>query len=685
MSILFFSLFLGISQTAYAQNAKLDSLEKLLATELAPADRQNVLLKLSHYIQYSAPQKTVSYSEEALAIAKERNDSLGMADAYSRLGTGYQMLGSLENSRKYIFLSLELYQQLEKKKEVGISQTNAGLFYEKRGLLDSAIYYFDLALESYEEEGTALDSAIVYNNLGIAYERLGEYPNAVKTYFMAYEGFEKAGSEHYSSFPLLNMGNIYLLQGDLARAYERYEQALGIKQKFEDKLGEAMVYEGFAEIFEKKNELDSAIYFIQQGIKLWEELKHEEGKSAAYLKLGNYYVKQEKYSEALFLIERSYEICKRIEIREKWAAASVQLAKLYFILDKTKKAEVFALETLEVIDKNAEPEHRLSAYQVLADVYQSRKDPEGFVYFEKAYELRDSLRNDDNVRRIAKMEAGYEADKERELLEIEQQKKELAMQSEIDRNIFQRNLGIGVAVSILIILFVLYHSYQQKQRSNQLLEVQRNELELSLKDRENLLKEIHHRVKNNLQVISSLLSLQSRSVNDPAALDALEEGRNRVKAMGLIHQNLYQEENLVGVNLADYIEKLTASLLQSYQLSSSKIRITQNIDPVSLDVDTLIPLGLILNELISNALKYAFKGREKGIIDLSIQEQAAGLAIDIKDDGVGLDENFDVSKTDSMGFKLIRAFVQKMKASLVIRSENGTHIHILLPKEGVKA
>lgn len=195
-----------------------------------------------------------------------------------------------------------------------------------------------------------------------------------------------------------------------------------------------------------------------------------------------------------------------------------------------------------------------------------------------------------------------------------------------------------------------------------------------------LLKEIHHRVKNNLQVISSLLSLQQRQINDPKAAQAIQEGRNRVKAMALIHQNLYQDTDLVGVDASDYISKLTKNLIKNYKTEDKKIELYIDADPIKLNIDTIIPLGLVINELISNALKYAFVNKPSGAIDILLKSSSDTLTLSVIDNGKGLPEDFSVDHVSSLGFRLIKAFSNKLKADLKINSSNeGTKISLIIP------
>ena len=195
-----------------------------------------------------------------------------------------------------------------------------------------------------------------------------------------------------------------------------------------------------------------------------------------------------------------------------------------------------------------------------------------------------------------------------------------------------------------------------------------------------LLKEIHHRVKNNLQVISSLLSLQQRQINDSKASQAIQEGRDRVKAMALIHQNLYQDTDLIGVETSVYVNKLAKSLIKNYKINDKAIKLNINVDPIKLDIDTIIPLGLVINELISNALKYAFTNKSFGTIDIVLKSVNDTLVLSVSDNGQGLPENFSVDEVSSLGYRLIKAFSDKLKSELDISSsEEGTKISLIIP------
>ena len=200
----------------------------------------------------------------------------------------------------------------------------------------------------------------------------------------------------------------------------------------------------------------------------------------------------------------------------------------------------------------------------------------------------------------------------------------------------------------------------------------------ALKEKETLLREIHHRVKNNLQFISSLLGLQSDNIEDQVALGALQEGQDRVQSMALIHQNLYQEENLTGVDMHDYFNKLIQGLFDSYNIHDDRIQLELNIEDINLDVDTVIPMGLIVNELITNSLKYAFPEGHNGKITIQLKELDKALSLSISDDGVGISEIEKHNLGDSFGYKLIHAFTLQLDAEMSIERSAGTSVNFTI-------
>jgi len=202
------------------------------------------------------------------------------------------------------------------------------------------------------------------------------------------------------------------------------------------------------------------------------------------------------------------------------------------------------------------------------------------------------------------------------------------------------------------------------------------------REKEVLLQEIHHRVKNNLQIITSLLRMQSRAVQDPAFSEALRECQNRVASMALIHDKLYRARDLARVSFGEYVRDLTANILTSYALPARSVRVRFDIDDLSLSLDYAVPCGLILNELMSNCLKHAFPVGHSGTVYIGFHaEREDELCLVVRDDGVGVPADVDLGRTSSLGWRLIRALVEQLGGVVQCHTADGTSVEIRFARQ----
>jgi two-component sensor histidine kinase len=199
-------------------------------------------------------------------------------------------------------------------------------------------------------------------------------------------------------------------------------------------------------------------------------------------------------------------------------------------------------------------------------------------------------------------------------------------------------------------------------------------LKASLRDKETLLKEIHHRVKNNLQVVASLLSLQSGYVQDAATQQLFEESQHRIRSMALVHERLYQSQDLARIDFAEYVNSLVTHLFSSYHAQGIKWRIEA--DPIALDIDTAVPCGLILNELVTNALKHGFPDGRGGEVYVGVREADGRYAIVVQDDGVGFQEAVDFHNAASLGLQLVNSLVRQLGGAIELCRLKGTKFEI---------
>ena len=307
--------------------------------------------------------------------------------------------------------------------------------------------------------------------------------------------------------------------------------------------------------------------------------------------------------------------------------------------------------------------------------------------FELHKKLNDSLFNATQSKQIAELQIKYETDKKEQSIQLlEAQSK--SQRAELQNVSLQRNITIGGVAMLLIMAIFAYSGYRNKQRSNSELQVKQAEinqqnksLQSLLQEKEWLLREVHHRVKNNLQIIISLLNAQSDFVDNPSAIHAIRESRERMQAIALIHQKLYQPDHGPRINMGSYIQDLV-SYLESSFTSTKGIYFQLDIDEISLDVSQAVPLGLILNEAITNAVKYAFPGGSAGTIAITLRRQGArNILLKIVDNGVGLPANFDLTANNSLGMQLIRLFAEQLEGELFFQGRDGVEISLLFRQE----
>jgi two-component sensor histidine kinase len=314
--------------------------------------------------------------------------------------------------------------------------------------------------------------------------------------------------------------------------------------------------------------------------------------------------------------------------------------------------------------------------------------------------LRDSLLTESKSQQIAQLQIRYETEKkDQELLFKEKNIQLLTEQGKLQAQKLQqarmiRDGTIAGALMLVLLLALSYNRYQIKQRSNRLLETKQLEInqkncslerllgekEELLQEKEWMLKEIHHRVRNNLQIVISLLNSQAANLSDGAALSTIKESQHRVQAMALIHQKLYQSQGVARVEMASYINDLIGYLRDSYSLLRP-VRFHLEVKTLELDVTLAVPLGLIINEAVTNALKYAFPGERAGTVTLRLQPEGPNYELTIADDGVGLPPGYDPARSRSLGTTLMHGLSEQLEGDLRITGPPGVVIRLVFRDE----
>ncbi|MEM7486853.1 MAG: sensor histidine kinase [Bacteroidota bacterium] len=389
--------------------------------------------------------------------------------------------------------------------------------------------------------------------------------------------------------------------------------------------------------------------------------------------IGKCHVLLNEYEEAIPLLKNSIEVLSTsaksnyksevIENTLHLADANLQLEK-YFAAKNSLDINFENISTLQSIKRNS----------LLAEYYDKVENfKNAATYYKRNERIKDSLNLKQSSlikQQLVTIVANEDLENSQRLIDEQKKINELA-RSEMKLKDEQINFVFISLIFTLLGFAGLVYAYLKSIKNQRLIAEQKHIIENSLVEKDSLLKEIHHRVKNNLQMVSSLLSLQTKNTRSKAAIVALEEGKSRVKAMALIHQKLYQNDDLSVIEMQGYIESLINSVQSVYKKGGHNISITIDAEGTELDIDRAIPFGLILNELVSNSFKYAFpENDEHGKIYIHLRKNGDQGYFEYTDNGVGLPEDADERAHSSMGIRLMNRLVNQLQSKMNIDKEN---------------
>jgi two-component sensor histidine kinase len=347
-----------------------------------------------------------------------------------------------------------------------------------------------------------------------------------------------------------------------------------------------------------------------------------------------------------------------------------RLAHLFLDQGQYKKAKEHFKELISThLTVNRDLSNILYAYQWLIHIDSITGDNASMVTHYKNYtQLLDSNFRVTKIRQAEELQVTYETqEKENQIALLNKQASQAAL---------VQNLTLAGIAAVIIIAGLLYRQNRVKQRNNKVITHKNEQLEQLLTDKEWLLKEIHHRVKNNLQIVMSLLNSQAVYINNEAAFTAIQDSKRRVYAMSLIHQKLYQSDNIASIAMAEYVNELVNHAQDSLG-TRNRIIFEQAIEPLDLDVSQAVPLGLIINECIVNAIKYAFPHGRKGVVRIGLQQDGADqLLLNVSDNGIGLPVDIDLMAHSSLGLELVQGLAKQLKGRFNMVNNNGLHITI---------
>ncbi len=617
---------------------------------------------------------------------KHKVDSLkgdtGLVWNYIRLGLNFQSI-SYDSTLYYMRLSNKTAIEIGFETGITASHTRIGNTFLMMTEYDSALKHYLVAMEYYVKEKDSIKQAGIYNNLGLVSQNKGDYSRSIKYYLKALKIKERMGEMIKVATTSHNVGIVFALQKDFKKANKYMSEAMDILLKGGDSAHFYNVVGDYAQLQYEMRELENASYWVNRSLRFYNTAGLTQGIARNEVTKGLILAEKGNYVEAINHYLKAKDLYVSLGDRNWELTCNRYLTKATFEQGRYEKAIEYGNKTVEQATQLGSKSMLAAAYNELSRSYAALKQFEQAYNFKLKYQdYNDSLHDEEKQRAILEAEGKY--NEERQQREIEQLRAERAtLRSEkAVEELLKRRSEVqtyflwAVLVLALGLGGMFRYQYRVKQKRNITLQEKNQIIENSLREKEVLLREIHHRVQNNLQFVSSLISIQSRHIDDEKTVQLLKECRTRIQSMAMIHQKLYQEKNLKGINIDNYIHNLLETLGKSYSIDKDQIEVITDIDPIELDINTAIPIGLILNELITNAFKYAFEKREKGRLLIRLSEKNELLTLTVQDDGIGLPDAFDLDKSSSFGMKLVHSLASKMKAKMSVTGGLGTTVKI---------
>ncbi len=433
------------------------------------------------------------------------------------------------------------------------------------------------------------------------------------------------------------------------------------------------ILESLGKFYLQIGEVDSARYYIEYYFEEANQKKVTTNREISYKRMADLRIAEGNLAAAIPFADTALLFAQQLDRRRGMIASHQQLALIFEKKNNTTKQLFHLQQQAELANKYGFYMQEKEALNSLWSFYEQWGD------FENANIIGKKWRNASDS--LAKVERINLLKRQDELVEQYQQKEKIQiLENQSLKKDTNNNLLIFLASFLLAILGFTIYFLRVRRKLNTTLRQKNQLLNTAVEERNTLLKEIHHRVKNNLQIISSLLNLQMRHLKNEEAKSALAEGRNRVRSIALIHQNLYQEMNFKEIQTEKYIESLLSNIQSTFKNNDITLEVV--VDEMLLEEEVMTQLGLVINEAVTNAYKHAFTKGETGKIELRFTNLSDALLLVIKDNGKGLPNGFKLGKSPTFGLQLIQDFSTRLKAKFELKStDSGTLLELKVPKK----
>jgi len=527
--------------------------------------------------------------------------------------------------------------------------------------LDTALTILEAAKSKVKKQ----DLPMLYTQIGYVFERNGDIMTAADYALRAQNLGIALNDKKAIAIAYSDLSNLYWKHSDFERGLELGLMSIDYfeKRNLNDMDYDFTLYVVGNNLLNLKRPQEALIYF-ERAISMGERYGFYNNLSDIYISMIDLYTELNEYEAAEIAGEKAIKYANLIENDFLLMRSFLAIGRLKLFQGKNKEAIDILNQSLEVATPEFGDKFFLSqAYERLGKAYAKNHSYKNAM---EAMAVSDSLKKEvfaeNSKQRMGLLQSEFDLAEKESMIE--------GMQQRINKQSSTQTLISIIAGLLLVLSLVLYVTYENNKKKNILLEDQNREKEF-------LLKEIHHRVKNNLGIVSSLLDLQADKIKDPKIISAIEESRNRVYSMSMIHQKLYQGKNLSSISMKEYLVDLSQHILDSFG-EEGRIEYTYDLEEMELDVDSAIPVGLIVNELLTNSYKHAFPDHRKGSINITCKHIAEDrILLEVADNGIGLLE-FDKEDDQGSGFgtQLIDLLIQQLDGSIMTINGLGTRIRM---------
>ncbi len=690
-------------------NVITDSLFQVLQKSRKKSEILNAVAQEYTYIRETM---AMEISGEALKAAKKENNRLEQANAYYIMAITKISVYQYDSARRLLDKSKQIYNELNYHKglikykyalaTISFLQGDIGKsfkIYNERlvnlsaedscelqlvayigigrikwiqGYPDPALDYYKRAITLAVQLKNTQAEAMIYLLTGIAYQDMGYYELAMENLQKSLTIIETMNYHVKLPYALHYLGVVYFELYDYDKSSDYFQRALAVAEQHSDTWGKALIYRYIGRIHNFRGQYDSAFYYFNESLSLATKINDRIGELYSRRFLGEVYLEKGQYKKALTIFRENIMAAGLNMNRWEIVCNLYDIGRVYEQQGNHDEAIRYYSQSKAIADSLKLFYDNLIACKKLAALFENRHDYRNALYYYKQVKTySDTIFSDRKRKNIEELLIRYETQKKNN--EITRLKlDQVEQQSRLQRQRLLSYSLIGGFILVSAIVIVLIYFYNQKLKSDH--------------EKEILIREIHHRVKNNLQTISSLLSLQGSYISDAGIKDLVTESQGRVKSMALIHQLLYQQEKLSRINFEQYITRLIDAVSSSYSKPSDHIRCIVNCQQIYLDIETAIPIGLIANELLVNAYKHAFKGIDReGLIHIEIiRQENNGYCFSIHDNGIGIPGRIDFENSGTLGLKLVYILVRQIKGILSYDVKNGTEFKIFFSESEKK-